>query len=106
MRCYRWVRRGSKTPRRTARWTPDRQRRHRHPGAPVTNATTSTAGAGFLRAEDCHLEDLLSILAAGTDPAHYPRAVEAVEGVLLYDADGLRHAMTDDDARRSVHSEI
>ena len=72
----------------------------------MTIHTASTRGPGFLRAEDCRLDDLLDILGAGTDLADYPHAAEVAQGVLLYDADALRDAMTDDDARRVVHAEI
>ena len=72
----------------------------------MTIHTASTHGPGFLRAEDCRLDDLLDILGAGTDLADYPHAAEVAQGVLLYDADALRDAMTDDDARRVVHAEI
>ena len=70
----------------------------------MSHTTTSTAA--FLRAEDCHLDDLLAILSSGTDPGDYPNAATVVEGVLLYDADALRESVTDDDARRSVQGEV
>jgi len=71
-----------------------------------TRTPTPTTAPGYLRAEDCHLEDLVELLAAGTDPARYPHAAEVVEGVLVYDAAGLRDAVTDDDGRRAVHAEV
>ena len=72
----------------------------------MTTQTPSTTRPGYLRAEDCHLEDLLTILDAGTDQHDYPHAAEVAEGVLLYDADALRLAMADDDATRSVRAEV
>jgi ectoine hydroxylase-related dioxygenase (phytanoyl-CoA dioxygenase family) len=71
----------------------------------MTTTQTPTT-AGYLRAEDCHLDDLLRIIGAGTDLADYPHATEVAQGVLLYDAPSLRDAMTDDDACRAVHAEI
>ena len=71
----------------------------------MTTAHTQTT-AGYLRAEDCHLEDLLALIGAGTDLAGYPHATEVSQGVLLYDAAALRDAVTDDDARRAVHAEL
>jgi ectoine hydroxylase-related dioxygenase (phytanoyl-CoA dioxygenase family) len=72
----------------------------------VTSTTSQTTGSGYLRAEDCHLDELLAIIGAGTDLADYPHAADVAQGVLLYDADRLREAMTDDDARRSVQAEV
>ena len=72
----------------------------------ATTSTASTAGSGYLRTEDCHLDDLLAIIGAGTDLAQYPHATEVAHGVLLYDADAVRDAMTDDEARRAVHAEV
>jgi ectoine hydroxylase-related dioxygenase (phytanoyl-CoA dioxygenase family) len=71
----------------------------------MTSTHTPTP-TGYLRAEDCHLEDLLEVIGAGTDLTDYPHAAEVADGVLLYDASTLRDAMTDDDARRAVHAEI
>ncbi len=71
----------------------------------MTTTHTPTS-SGYLQAEDCHLEDLLAVIGAGTDLADHPHATEVSQGVLLYDADDLRAAMTDDDARRAVHAEI
>jgi ectoine hydroxylase-related dioxygenase (phytanoyl-CoA dioxygenase family) len=72
----------------------------------VSHTTTSPSSSGFLRAEDCHLDDLLAILDAGTDLADYPHADSVAQGVLVYDAGALRDAMIDDDARRGVRAEI
>ena len=68
--------------------------------------TTTTTAAGYLRAEDCHLEDLLATIGAGTDLADFRHAAGVAQGVLVYDAASLRAAMTDDDARRTVQAEI
>jgi hypothetical protein len=62
--------------------------------------------AGYLRAEDCHLDDLLALIGASTDLADYPHAAEVSQGVLVYHAPALRDAMTDDHARRAVHVEL
>ena len=71
----------------------------------MTTTHTPTT-AGYLRTQDCHLDDLLALIGAGTDLADYPHATEVSQGVLLYDAGALRDAITDDDARRAVHAEL
>ncbi|HET9021010.1 MAG TPA: phytanoyl-CoA dioxygenase family protein, partial [Ornithinibacter sp.] len=75
----------------------------------MTSTTTparTPAAAGYLRAEDCRLEDLLEVVGAGTDLADYPHADAVAQGVLVYDSAGLRGTMVDDDTRRAVHSEV
>lgn len=72
----------------------------------MSNTTTSSSSAGFLRAEDCHLEDLLEVIGAGTDLADHPHAVSVAQGVLVYDSAALREAMIDDEARRGVRAEV
>jgi len=72
----------------------------------MTTSTTSTDASGYLRADDCRLDDLLDLLGAGTDLTDYPHAAEVAQGVLLYDTATLHDAMTDDDAHRAVRSEI
>ncbi|WP_037069851.1 phytanoyl-CoA dioxygenase family protein [Pseudonocardia acaciae] len=39
---------------------------------------------------DCRLDDLVTVVASGTDPADYPHAGDIRDGVLVYDADALR----------------
>ncbi|HET6966684.1 MAG TPA: phytanoyl-CoA dioxygenase family protein [Ornithinibacter sp.] len=72
----------------------------------MSSTSTPTTGSGYLRAEDCHLDDLLTIIEAGTDLADYPHADSVAQGVLLYDAVALRDAVTDDDSRRGVRAEV
>ena len=72
----------------------------------MSNTTTSSSSSGFLRAEDCHLEDLLEVIASGTDLADYPHADSVAHGVLVYDSAVLREAMIDDEARRAVRAEV
>jgi ectoine hydroxylase-related dioxygenase (phytanoyl-CoA dioxygenase family) len=72
----------------------------------VSNTTTSPSSSGFLRAEDCHLEDLLEVVGAGTDLADYPHADAVAQDVPVYDSAGLRGTMVDDDTRRAVHAEV
>ena len=55
--------------------------------------TARGAADGRLRAEDCHLEDLLDLLAAGTDLADYPHAQRVEQGVLVYEADAVRASL-------------
>lgn len=72
----------------------------------MTTTSSPPTITGHLRAEDCHLEDLLAILEHGTDPADHPHARTIEQGVPIYEADALRAAITDDDARRAIHAEI
>ncbi|MBP6997284.1 MAG: phytanoyl-CoA dioxygenase family protein [Phycicoccus sp.] len=72
-----------------------------------TTAVTTTPSP-YLRAEDCRLSDLLTILEAATegDLAAYPHASAMTQGVLIYDAAPLRESLVDDGARQAVHAEI
>ena len=72
----------------------------------MSNTTTSPSSSGFLQAEDCHLEDLLEVIGAGTDLADYPHADSVAQGVLVYDSAALRDAMIDDESRRGVRAEV
>jgi ectoine hydroxylase-related dioxygenase (phytanoyl-CoA dioxygenase family) len=60
----------------------------------------------WLSASDCRLDDLLEILAEGTDLERYPRAREAVQGVLVYDCEALRSTLGDSEARRALQGEL
>lgn len=56
-------------------------------------AATTTRPRHWLRAEDCQLDDLLEILAEGTDLADYPNADRVEQGVVVYAAERLRAAI-------------
>ncbi|EWT02169.1 phytanoyl-CoA dioxygenase [Intrasporangium oryzae NRRL B-24470] len=67
------------------------------PSAPTT---------GWLTREDCHLEDLIEVLADETRPADYPHASRVEREVLVYDAATLRHTAADPATRRDVQAEL
>lgn len=48
---------------------------------------------GYLRTEDCHLQDLLDLLAEPTDAAAYPHSSRIEQQVIMYDAAHLRAAL-------------
>lgn len=56
-------------------------------------------------AADCHLEDLLAVLATPTDLADYPHADEVVQGVVVYRAADVLEAITSGDAE-TVQAEL
>ncbi|HEY6746870.1 MAG TPA: phytanoyl-CoA dioxygenase family protein [Mycobacteriales bacterium] len=51
-----------------------------------------TATRPRLSEDDCRLDDLVTVLAARTDPAGYPYSADVVQDVLIYDAASLRAA--------------
>ena len=68
--------------------------------------TAASAVSGRLHPEDCHLDDLLAVLAAETDPAGYPRADRVEQGVLIYSGAALGAATADQAGRQSVEAEL
>jgi ectoine hydroxylase-related dioxygenase (phytanoyl-CoA dioxygenase family) len=69
--------------------------------------TTSPAAiAGRLRAEDCHLEDLLAVLAEPTELSDYPHASRVDQGVVVYASDRLRGVIADPGRRTEVEGEV
>ena len=48
---------------------------------------------GYLRTEDCHMQDLLDLLAEPTDAAAYPHSSRIEQQVIMYDAAHLRAAL-------------
>ncbi|WP_137119617.1 phytanoyl-CoA dioxygenase family protein [Segeticoccus rhizosphaerae] len=62
--------------------------------------------AGRLRAEDCHLEDLLAVLAEPTELSDYPHASRVDQGVVVYASDRLRGVITDPARRTEVEGEV
>ncbi len=60
----------------------------------------------WLSTADCRLEDLISVLADGTDLARYPSARESAQGVLVYDCATLAPAMGDPAMRRVLQGEL
>lgn len=60
----------------------------------------------WLSPSDCRLDDLVDVLAAGTDLPRYPHAREAVQGVLVYDCARLAPALVDPAQRRTLQGEL
>ena len=57
--------------------------------------TITTATRHWLRAQDCHLADLLAILDAETVLADYPHATAVAQGVVVYAAEQVRAALAE-----------
>jgi ectoine hydroxylase-related dioxygenase (phytanoyl-CoA dioxygenase family) len=72
----------------------------------TTTPQRTVAPQGWLRREDVHLEDLLAVLAQGTDHAAYPHATRVEQQVLVYDAAVLEAAGAEPAARRGLQAEI
>ncbi len=60
----------------------------------------------WLSASDCRLDDLVAVLADGTDLDRYPHARDAVQGVLVYDSAAIAPVMGDPVLRRELQSEL
>jgi ectoine hydroxylase-related dioxygenase (phytanoyl-CoA dioxygenase family) len=62
---------------------------------------------GYLRTEDCHLDDLVAVLEEGEhSTAASPSANRVQHGVPVYDAPSLRSRLTDASAVRAAQAEI
>ncbi|MEO5610548.1 MAG: phytanoyl-CoA dioxygenase family protein [Ornithinibacter sp.] len=72
----------------------------------MTTSPTRTTVHGFRRPEDCHLEDLLTVLEDTTDLASYPHAARVEQGVLIYDASTLRPLLAEEPQVEEVRAEI
>jgi ectoine hydroxylase-related dioxygenase (phytanoyl-CoA dioxygenase family) len=68
--------------------------------------TTTPQAAGRLHAEDCHLEDLVEIVASSTRLEDYPGAVKVDQQVLIYDANRLREVVVDPARRPQLEAEV
>ena len=62
--------------------------------------------SGWLRAEDARLDDLLDVLAEGTDADAYPHSSRVEQDVLVYDAAALRSVGADPSTRRDLQAEL
>ena len=72
-----------------------------HRGAPRDHHPDPTHARGYLRAEDCRLDDLLAVLASRHRPRRLPaRRPASRRACSSTTRTALRDAMTDDDARR------
>ena len=74
----------------------------------VTSPKSPAVGPGqhWLLPEDCHLDDLVAVLADPTDLAHYPNATTVEQGVVVYDVTRLDGILSDPAARRSLLAEL
>ncbi|MEO7422909.1 MAG: phytanoyl-CoA dioxygenase family protein [Ornithinibacter sp.] len=72
----------------------------------MTTTPTRTTVHGFRRPEDCHLEDLLTVLEHTTELASYPHAARVEQGVLVYDASTLRPVLDEEARAEAVRAEI
>ena len=72
----------------------------------ATRTVPPPSRAAHLRAQDCQLADLAAVVDQVTELAVYPHAAEAVQQVLLYDAETLRGAIVDPQGREEVESEL
>lgn len=70
--------------------------------APTTNRPRNA----WLRPEDCHLDDLLGVLAEPTEGDEYPYCSGVEQGVLVYDAVSLLATVADPERRRDVQAEL
>lgn len=70
-----------------------------------TRATHRPPNA-WLRPQDCHLDDLLVVLAEPTEEDDYPYCSGVEKGVLVYDAALLQSQVEDPDRRRDVQAEL
>ncbi len=59
----------------------------------------------WLRADECHLDDLKGLVERTTDPADYPFASEVASNVLIYDGDAVRAAAASPDTRKALLAE-
>ena len=60
----------------------------------------------WLSESDCRLDDLVSVLAEGTQLDRYPYARDVVAGVLVYDCAQIAPAMVDPTMRRALQAEL
>lgn len=60
----------------------------------------------WLSESDCRLDDLVAVLAEGTDLERYPHARDAVHDVLVYDCAQIAPAMADPVRRRALQAEL
>jgi ectoine hydroxylase-related dioxygenase (phytanoyl-CoA dioxygenase family) len=69
------------------------------------NKAAQRAGRVYLKAEDCRVEDLAALTGQSVRLADYPYAASVEKNVLIYDCDGVRAAIGDEDARRGIMAE-
>ncbi len=72
----------------------------------MTGTPTRPSARGFRRREDCHLEDLLAVLAEATDASATPHADRVVQGVPLYEAGRVRRLLAHPEAADVLRAEL
>ncbi len=72
----------------------------------MTSSLTAHAAAARLTPADVRLEDFVALVEQTTDPAAYPHADRVEQGVLVYDAEGLRAATATEGGRDEVSAEL
>lgn len=72
----------------------------------MTTTPNRTPAHGSRRVEDCHLEDLLTVLADSTDLADYPHAARVEKSVLIYQSATLRPLLAHESQAEAVRTEI
>jgi ectoine hydroxylase-related dioxygenase (phytanoyl-CoA dioxygenase family) len=78
------------------------------PGSGGSEQMTNGNGleAGYLSPGDCRLADLIDVVSEKTDPAGYPHASGAEQGVLVYDSAQLREALSAPAGQAGVQAEL
>jgi ectoine hydroxylase-related dioxygenase (phytanoyl-CoA dioxygenase family) len=71
----------------------------------MTTSKLATGHPGWLRPEDCRLDDFREVVEQTTDPADYPYADSVEQGVLVYGSRLRDHAAAPED-RRQVQAEL
>ena len=64
------------------------------------------ARSRWLDPADCRLDDLVALLAPGTDADDYPHCSGVVDGVLVYEQAQIAPALADPARRRALESEV
>ena len=72
----------------------------------MTGTPTRPSARGFRRREDCHLEDLLAVLADATDASATPHADRVVQGVPVYEAGRVRRLLAHPEAADVLRAEL
>jgi len=72
----------------------------------MSAATTTTTTSVRFRESDCDVAEFARLLDRTTDLADYPHAAEIAQGVVVYDASGLRDAVADEAGREAVEGEL
>jgi ectoine hydroxylase-related dioxygenase (phytanoyl-CoA dioxygenase family) len=72
----------------------------------MSSISLSSSSNGWLRADDCDLDDFIAIVEQPTPLAEYPHATTVDRGVLVYDSATLGTAARQATERRTVEAEL